>query len=836
MGDINPNDIENIEVLKDGSATAIYGSRAAGGVIIITTKKGAKGDRVKVTYDAQVGFANVMKRFDLLNAQDFVTITNEKFANAGALPRAFMDPNNTNTDWQNEIFINNALTQNHNISFSGGNAKTTYFFSGNFSDQKGVVFSNSNRAYRIRFNFDHEVNKFVKVGNNLTLTKQEDTDQNNGSNSLGGAVAATLRLMPNVPIKRDGGPLGYNVVGNSLGAASNLQTVDDNFFNVAFTLRSNRQYSDKYRIVNNSYVEVSPIKGLKLRTQYAFDFFTDYSFTRWDPRHGDGFGSNGLVSNTAQNIQQGVWQSYLNYNLSLDKHNFYVTGGYEVQNNQSRNMTAQGTNIADLFFIKENFISGSANVQSTFGGFGKSGFESVFGRFNYDFNSKYFVQASIRRDGQSSLAPDKRFGVFPGFSAGWRPSEETFWKNSAFLTKWFSDVKIKGSYAVVGNALGGFPYLSTFANAPYGNLSGIAVNLIGNAGLQWERSKKYDIGAEISILKGRFNIGFDWFRNDIDQLVLQVPTPPSAGIPGNSIAQNIGTSRNRGVEVSVDGDIIRGKNFSWNINANYSQVQNEIKSLYSIGGVPVNFIPNGNYNLIQVGQPINVIHGYRSAGVNTANGNPMYFNAAGQLIQHNIATGTYHFASGKNDPTLGAATSLTFNDRAILGQAIPTWFGAVTNTVAYKGFSLEVMLRYSGGNKIMNVTRQETLLNQQFQNTGKEILNRWTTPGQVTEVPRLFWGQGNAINQNGLAISRFVESGDFLRLQNVVLAYSFDNSKIEKATNGYMKNLRLYAQGQNLFVWTKYSGADPENISEGGLDANVSPQVRIVSFGLSVGF
>lgn len=615
-----------------------------------------------------------------------------------------------------------------------------------------------------------------------------------------------------------------------------MQTVDDNFFNVAFTLRANRQYSDKYRIVNNSYIEISPLKGLKIRSQYGFDFFTDYSFTRWDPRHGDGFGNNGLVSNTAQNIQQGVWQSYVNYNKSFGQHNLFLTAGYEVQSNLSRNMTAQGTNIADLFFIKENLISNSANVQSASGGFGKSGFESLFGRLNYDFNNKYFFQASFRRDGQTSLAPDKRYGVFPGFSVGWRPSQEKFWQNSAFLTRWVSDLKLKGSYAVVGNSLGGFPYLSTFANAPYGNISGIAVNLVGNPNLQWERSKKWDVGAELSIYKGRFTVGFDWFKNDIDQLVLNVPTPPSVGIPGNSIAQNIGRSRNKGVEFSFDGDIYRGKDFVWNLNANYTQVQNQIQSLYSIGSVPVNFIPNGAYNLIQVGQPINVIHGYRYAGVNSANGNPMYFNAANQLIQHNIATGSFHFASGKNDPTLGAQTSLTFNDRTILGKAIPTWFGAVTNTFSYKGFSLEAMLRFSGGNKIMNVTRQETLLNQQFQNNGTEILNRWTTPGQITDVPRLFWGQGNAINQVGLATSRFVENGDFLRLQNVVFAYTFNGAKLESASKGYIKNLRVYAQGQNLFVWTKYSGADPENISEGGLDANVSPQVRIISFGLSVGF
>jgi TonB-linked SusC/RagA family outer membrane protein len=841
LGDINPNDIENIEVLKDGSATAIFGSRAAGGVIMITTKKGNKGDRIKVNYDVTMGVTNVRKKWDLLNADQFVQIANEKLANANLQARAFANPAGINTDWQENVMVKNAFNQTHNISFSGGSRKAQYFFSAGYTDQQGVIISNKNTAYRLRFNFESELNKYIKFGNNTTLSKQVDFDQNNGSNSLGGAIASSLRQLPNVDPYSTTHPSGYNILfptANSMAPAPNLQSVDDNFFNVAFTLRNNIQSSDKHRIVNNSFLEISPLAGLKLRTVFAYDVLADYSFLSWDPRHGDGFGSQGIAQNIQQNFQRITWQNILNYNKSFGKHNVYFTGVYEIQKDLTKWFSAQSNQVSDLFFIQENVISGSGSVQQVGGNYSESAIESYLGKFNYDFAGKYFLQASIRRDGLSSLAAENRYGNFPGFSAGWRASEEGFWKSTPWLAKNINDFKLKASYAVVGNPLGGFPYLSTFANRPYGNINGLGPSAVGNRALQWERSKKYDFGFEASLLNNRLQLTADYFVNDIDELVLAVPTPPSAGVPGNAISQNIGTARNSGFEISLSGDIIRHTNFQWSFNVNFTSVQNEIKSLYTIGDVPVTFIPNGNYNLIQVGQPINVIHGFRFAGVNANTGNPMYYKADGSLVQHSTSNGNngYYTAKSLDDPALGTQTSLTFNDRTILGKAIPTWFGGFGNNFRYKNFDFEFFFRFSGGNNIMNITRQEILLNQQFQNNGTEILQRWTTPGQVTSVPRLRNGNGNAINQAGLAVDRFVEKGDFFRLQNVVIGYNFDGQKLSNATNGFISGIRIFAQGQNLWMTSKYTGADPENASEQGLDAAVSPQVILLSGGLRVSF
>jgi TonB-linked SusC/RagA family outer membrane protein len=838
LGDINPNDIENIEVLKDGSATAIFGSRAANGVIMITTKKGSKSGAMKVNYDATFGFTSPFKTYDLLNNPQFVEISNEKRTNANLTGWAAPGDGNT-YDWQRLVMRDNTPTSQHNLSFSGGTAKSTYFFSLNYSDQKGILISNANKSYRIRFNFDHEINKYIKIGNNLTLSKQVDNDQNNGSNALSGGIASALRMLPNVNPFNPDHPTGYNIRFpqlNQVGLGPNSNPVDDNYTNPLFTLTQNRYESDKLRVNNNLYVELSPMKGLKIRSAFNYDFLNDYSTVALSPVHGDGFSSLGNIQNVGQQVQRMVWQNYMNYNTTLfNDHNVYLTAGHEVQEDISKFVSGSLQQLSDPFFLQKNVISGSGALQFASGGYGVSGFQSLFGRLNYDFKNKYFVQGSVRRDGQSSLAPTNRFGVFPGASVGYRISEEGFWKQNQFLNKTFSDVKLKGSYAIVGNQLGGFPYLSTFGSAAYGNIPGLAPNLVGNAALQWERSKKLDVGLELGLFNNRFTFVADWFLNDIDQLVFAVPTPNSAGIPGNSISQNVGTARNNGLEFALSGDIIRAKDFNWGFNANFTTLENKITSLYSVGGVPVTTIP-GAYNRIETGQSLNYLWGWQYVGVNTQTGNPMYSKANGTLVQRNTTSGSFFTAADMNDGNMTTSNPLTDADRVNLGNSLPTYFGAVTNNFRYKNFSLEFMIRFQGGNKIMNVTRQEALLSQNFHNNGTEIMNRWKAPGDVTDVPRLRYAQSAIVNQTGAAISRFVESGDFVRLQNVVFSYAFSNQALSKFANGYIKNARVFAQGQNLFMLTNYSGLDPDNASQSGIDNAVSPTLRILSVGLNVGF
>ena len=290
LGDINPNDIDNIEVLKDGSATAIYGSRAANGVILITTKKGKSG-KTRVNYDFSMGFSNTFKRFDLLNAQEFVTIANEKLNNAGGANQAFLRADGASTDWQDVIFNKNAFVQNHTLSFSGGTDKTTFYTSLNYSDQDGTVRTNFNRRYGAKLNFETEINKYLKFGNSLNIARQQVGDQQNGGNALSGAIPAALRDLPNVVPYNSAHPTGYNLLpgGNALARDANTRTIENNYVNIAFVLDNNKFNSDKYRILLTPYLEISPAKWLKFRTQASADYQLIYDFLSYDPRHGDGF-------------------------------------------------------------------------------------------------------------------------------------------------------------------------------------------------------------------------------------------------------------------------------------------------------------------------------------------------------------------------------------------------------------------------------------------------------------------------------------------------------------------------------------------------------------------
>jgi TonB-linked SusC/RagA family outer membrane protein len=843
LSDINPSDIESVEVLKDGAATAIYGSRAANGVILITTKKGKSG-RSQVNYDMYVGMSKAFRKPELLNAQEFVTIANEKLTHANLTADARMNAENTNTDWLDVVFRSGAISQSHTLSFSGGADKTTFYVSMGYLKQDGIVITNFAERFGVRANVEHRANKFVRIGNNITLSRTEDNDQNNGGNALSGAMAAALRALPNVRVMNPDHPTGYNIqpppANDALGSDSNRRKIENNYVNIKYVLDKNKFNSQKYRLIDNAFIELTPIQQLTIRTQGSIDYNTGTDYQFLDPVHGDGRSSNGTIFEQSLQRTRFDWQTYFNYNQTFaNVHTVGVTGGFEVQRDINRFFNGQASNLSDVFFAQENLISNTYVNQFSGGSFSRFGFQSYFGRVTYDYKSKYFAQFSIRRDGLSSLAPQNRFGIFPGGSVGWRLSEEDFWKESA-ITKVISDVKLRGSYAEVGNSFTGFPYLSLYGPAPYGGVSGNAINLVGNPDLQWEKNKKIDVGADIALFGNRLNLTVDYFKNKNDGLIFADPVSPSLGIPGNTITRNIANMENHGWEFSVNGDAVRKRDFTWNVNFNITLQENKVLALRDTTKETVVAGPNnGTFNILRVGEPINGFYGYEYVGVNSANGNPMWRKADGSLVQYNVVAGAaagYYLVVKPGDATLGAASTLAANDRKILGSPLPTYFGGFTNTFTYKGLSLDIFIRFQGGNKVYNLTDQEVLSSQGFVNNGKDILNRWTTPGQVTEIPKLYYGRDNQINLMGQANSRFLEDGDFIRFQNLTLSYTFGKSALQRATNEYIKNIRVFVQGQNLGIITKYKGIDPENTSELGIDNASVPQLRTFTFGLNFGF
>ncbi|MBS4071220.1 MAG: TonB-dependent receptor [Algoriphagus sp.] len=824
LANINPADIESYEVLKDGSATAIYGSRAANGVILITTKRGKSG-KAQVNYNSSFGINEAVAQFDLLNGDEWVTIANEKRANVNASPLA--NPG-VNTDWQDAV-LRSGNTQQHNLSISGGSESTKYFFSLGFTDQESVVKTNDLKRYAFRSNIDHSISKKVRIGKSLSYAYTEITGLNNGANSLSGAIYNATRALPNVPIYDPANIAfgGFNITANgaTTGFGANLAGPDNNIPNIAYVLANNFYRNRNHRILGNAYAEVDLARGLTARTQIGIDVTLADDFTTLSPKHGDGRSSNGSVTMAFNPATRWNWQNTLNYQTILaENHSINVTAGVEYQYTNFYNFSASGTDFSDEFFRLRNLISNSYNNQFSGGGFQEQGFDSYFARFNYGYKGKYLLSFAVRNDGISQLATENRRGTFPGGSIGWRVSDESF-----FTSTLIKDLKVRASYAEVGNVSlpgGSFPYAGGFGPVQAAAGAGIGYTNVANVALQWETSKKFNVGLDMTI--GKVTVSADYFKNNVDGIVLNAPTAPSLGIPNNTISQNVGAMFNEGVEFRALSNVINNGKFSWNTDFNFTWIRNEVTNLVQ----PL----TGTYNRTEVGGPIAQLYGFKWAGVNPANGNAMYYS--GDNIVQLVGAATWRAFDPANPSNV--ATAGTAPTQFFLGNTLPKYQGGWSNSFTYGNFDAEIFIRYSGGNYIMNESLRG-LLGLGFSNNHREILNRWTESGQVTDVPRLYAGRDANTWQTAASNSRFVEKGDFVRVQNMVVGYRVPAATLNNAFNGAIRSARFFAQVQNPLIFTKYSGIDPESNQFGGqlnfgIDWNVAPIIRTWSVGLNVGF
>ena len=824
LGDINPADIESMEILKDGSATAIYGSRASNGVILITTKKGKSG-KFRLNYNSYVGVASPIELFDLLHTQDFITINNEKRSNRGQSDIAV--GTEYDTDWQGAVLRENAFQQDHNLSLSGANDVTNYYFSLGYTDQEGVTRPNSMTRYTFKANVEQKIKSWLTIGMNTGITRSEYYGLNAGTNSLSGNIFSAIRQLPNTPIYDENDPTGYNIddVNTQLvGRWDNVETIGDNLPNIVYVINNNEYITKLWRTLGSAYGQVKFLKYMNFKTQINIDNSSSEGLLYYNPVHGDGASVNGRVQNNHRNAIRWNWQNILTFNKMFgDAHNLSVVLVNEFQKQRVNSFYGVGTNLSNDFF-RHNLIDGAFSNKDTGGSMSENGFISYASRVNYSFGEKYFVQASLRYDGISSLPEKNKYGYFPGGSIGWNVVKEPFMQG---ISNVVSDLKIRGSYAVVGNvSIGNYPYAGLYGNYPYADYNGIAFSQAGNDELQWETSKKYDIGFDLILFEGKYQFTFDYFLNNQDDLILDAPTPNSLGIPGNSISRNIGSMKNWGYELSGEAFLINKNDFTWIIDANITFAKNEVKSLVDEQDI------TNTYTIIRVGESINSIYGYDYQGVNMANGNPVYRKGDGTLVQGNIETSSYAIYDPSNPEDVSQSASLSSSDdKIILGPSLPTFFGAVNNRFTWKNFDFGLSVRFSGGNYIMNGTR-ENLMNQNFTNNGTEILGRWQSkenPGDGW-TPKLWFGGSSFIDRAGETNGRFVEKGNYMKLQNVTLGYNFPKSLVGRIG---IDNLRLYIQGQELLMFTNYKGIDPEMESD-GLDLNGTPRQRVMTVGVNL--
>lgn len=834
LADINPNDIESMEILKDGAATAIYGSRAANGVVLITTKRGKSG-KFSFNYNNLMSYANPVKYFDLLHTSDFLAISAEKVAAHGLAPDYWAKGSDYDTDWQRAV-TRSSFQQDHYMSFGGGTNTGKYYFSLGYTNQEGILLSNDMQRFTVKATADQKLTSWLDVGGNISASKTNFNGLNNNQSALSGVMYNALRQLPNTPIYDPSTPTGYNIftqgASSVVGPWDNNSIIANNLSNIVYVLNNNIYKSNLTRFIGNVYGNVKLTSWLSYRAQFSADNSITDGRLYWNKVHGDGFTSGGIVEGNNLNMMRWNIQNMLTFNKAFDSHNFLLTLVQEYQDQRSDYIFGGGSGLTDDYFGQGGPITNSYTVQSSGGAINENRLASYLARFNYNFARKYFLQASIRRDGLSQLPFANRWGTFPGISVGWTVSNENFMSAAKPV---LSDFKLRASYAKVGNTdIGNYPFMSLYGNSRYGDLTGLALVQGGNPDLKWETSVKYDYGIDLGFFNNRLTVTADYFINDQNDIILDRPTPPVLGIPNNTIRQNIGASQNTGFEFSANADIIRTEDFTWSAGANVTFMKNKVTALVDGSDILYNIDSNRQQvGIIRVGESIRSLYGYQYWGVNPANGNPVYYKADGSLVQQDAMSGAYTTFNASNPGAAGTASSLVSDDKAILGNTIPKYFGAFNTSVKWRNFDLGALVRFSGGNKILNLTRRD-LLGMDFTNNSAEILNRWQSASNPGDgwTPRIIAARSAYINMDGVATSRFVEDGSFVKIDNISLGYSLPKDLVQ--TLG-MSQFRIFTTVQNAFIFTKYTGIDPE-LEVNGVDFNTAPRQRTISLGLNATF
>ncbi|PYF69399.1 SusC/RagA family TonB-linked outer membrane protein [Pedobacter nutrimenti] len=859
LASINPNDIESIDIAKDAASTAIYGSRAANGVVFVTTKRGKTG-APRINYDAWVGWSSPYRLPKLLDAFQYTDYKNEAVANANAiragsvnitvngvsqLPKFALtngpDGQPINTRWYDYAY-HTGFSQTHNANVSGGTESTKYYMGLGYTNQNGIYIKNSFKRLNAVFNVDSKINDYLSIGGKLSYSNEKNLAGINSGSTYGdaygtsGVARTALVNAPNVsPFNNDG---SYNLGATFVGPMNNVVSGGQvGFYNFAQVLAFNRENNETDHMQSNAYVQVNPFKWLTLKSLYGIDNINSDNDIFYNPVHGPGQGVSGNGIAIFRKRKNWMWTNTAQANYSVNDHNFNFLVGQEQQRNtvQGYGIDRQGLTDPAYTSVEAGYTLNNATAMI----YGENYLLSYFGRLNYNYKGKYFLSGNLRQDEYSALGQKK--GTFWGASAGWEINKEDFWATSG-LANIFSSLKLRGSYGKVGN-IGGIDNYATFTTLTsglYGGTPTSIYNATGNKALKWETSKKTDIGVNFGVLDNRITAEIAYYKNNIDGLIINVPQAPSAGVP-SSILLNAGSMYNKGFEFNINAEPLRSTDFSWNSNFNISFNKNEVTALapglneiiFATGSTTT----GENVNRTAPGYSIGYLYVVRTAGVDPATGNRIFLNAAGRQVtyQHIVPTGQSNWKYLDNGSAAPAITQSA--DAVMYKNSAPKVYGGFDNTFRYKGFDLNVMLTYQLGFYVSYGTNAG-LHDQRFWNNAVDVLNRWQKPGDVTNFPRAVYGD-NVSYGNTIPLDINVFKGDFLKLRNVSLGYNIPKSVLAKVK---INNLRVYVAGQNLAIITKYPGPDPEVSSNGlnsagqGSDRNAGPNARTYTIGLNIGF
>lgn len=815
ISDINPNDIESVEILKDAAAAAIYGARAANGVVLITTKRGKKG-RPEAVFNYYTGQQSVARPIKFMNSEQFLTLVEEGRANDLALYKKdnnYFGPNfdpsvltapldnfdlskSANTNWLNAV-TRTAPISNYEMSFRSGNDDTRYYTSVGFFDQQGVVINNFYRRFTYKLNIDHNITDKFSVGATTNFTFSRNRRSFN-DDTYTGIITNALGASPFMPIKESDG---------SYADYTNYQSswLSDNPYKSANEIKA---FTNSFRVLATTFGQYEFNKHFKAKTAWSTDatFLYDNQFK--SALTNDAAAVSGEAFEAAFRNFTWLNENTLNYTNTFGKSNITVLAGASLQR----------TAIERSFVIGQGFPNGLTKLNSaatiTAAPSSATSFAliSYIGRVNYDFNNRYFITASIRTDGSSRFAKTNQYGYFPAVATAWRISDEAFFQP---LKNLFTDAKVRLSYGLSGDQeIGDFKNRFFYQAAKYDNKAGTQISNIADPNLSWQVNRSLNVGFDYEIKGGRFNGALEFFKSNKTRLLSEDAIPGTTGFA--TVTRNKGEVQNIGLEANLNAQVLRGSALKWTVNVNMTLTKNKILSLNADDILLNAYNDLEATHILKVGKPVGSFYGLKYTGVDPQTGDVTYEDTNGD----------------------GA---IDYNDAQVIGRALPIFFGGLTNNLTYKGLDLNIFCRFSAGNQVYNLIRATTEnlgwgndggLSSVYANNTANVLNRWKQPGDNAK-----YGRASFINPNFYQnSSQFVENASLLRVQNVTLGYNFRNIK-------GIASLRFYVEAQNLFLVSRYKGFDPEVSSNGGLsdrtagvDYGAYPSARTFLAGVNLKF
>lgn len=806
LSSLNMADVERLDVLKDASATAIYGSRGANGVVMITTKRGTEG-KGKLAVSANYSFQNATNVPSLLNAAQYAELSNDMMVNSGRNPNPeWANPSElgAGTDWMDEL-LRTGVMQNYTVSYSGGNEKSHYYVSGGFLDQSGIVKSVNYRRFTFQSNSDAQVLKWLKFSNNITFSV--DTKKS-GSYNIGDALKALLIY----PVKNEDGSWS-GPDGNSEWYGSTRNPIGPT--------ELNKSQTDGYNFLANLTAELTFTKWLKFKSTFGYDakfWFID-NFTpkyNWKPTPTE---ETSRYKSDNKSFTY-LWDNYFLFDHTFaEKHRVGLMAGMSAQWNTNDYLNAQ-KNV--FMFDNVHEMDNGEEMYAIGGNETEWALLSYMARVNYSYEDRYLLTATIRRDGSSRFGKKHRWGTFPSVSVAWRASQEKWFPKNDYI----NDLKVRAGYGVTGSqaSVGNYSYLASYNTSVYpfgissGNQTALVSSTLANPYIHWEEVAQTNIGFDASLFNSRVMFSFDAYLKETRDMLVKASIPITSGFEDTTTTYtNAGKVRNQGIEMSLHTINLTGE-LGWETNLTATYNKNKIKDLNSDVPYYINQINNSYVTMLAKDYPINVFYGYVTDGIFQ---NQSEVNT--HAVQPGAEPGDIRFRDLNNDGVINDS------DRTVIGNPNPSWLFSMNNSLSYKGFELSVFLQGIAGNKIYNANNIDNTGMAAAYNQTTDVLKRWQGEGTSNSMPRAVFGDPN---QNTRVSDRFVENGSYLRLKNITLSYTFPKQWLQKAQ---IENARLSLSCENVATITGYSGFDPE-VGINGIDQNRYPISRTFSLGLNFNF